>query len=35
MVKHSLDPGLTEITVQFETVGKMKLEFVNLYQASV
>jgi hypothetical protein len=24
MVKHSLDPGVTEITVQFETVRKMK-----------
>jgi hypothetical protein len=35
MAKHSLDPGLTEITVQFETVHKMKSAFVNLYQASV
>jgi hypothetical protein len=35
MVKHSLDPGLTETTVKFETVRKMKLDFLNLYQASV
>jgi hypothetical protein len=33
MVKHSLDPGVTETTVQFETVRKMKLASVNLYQA--
>jgi hypothetical protein len=35
MVKHSMDPGVTESTVQFETVRKMKSAFVNLYQASV
>jgi hypothetical protein len=35
MVKHSLDLGVTETTVQFETVRKMKPAFVNLYQASV
>jgi hypothetical protein len=35
MVKYSLDPGVTETTVQFKTVRKMKSAFVNLYQASV
>jgi hypothetical protein len=36
MAKHSMDePGVTESTVQFETVRKMKSAFVNLYQASV
>jgi hypothetical protein len=35
MAKHSMDPGVTESTVQFETVRKMKSDFVNLYQASV
>jgi hypothetical protein len=30
-----MDPGITEDTVQYETVRKMKLAFVNLYQASV
>jgi hypothetical protein len=35
MVKHSMDPGVTESTVQFETVRKMKSAFVNLYQATV
>jgi hypothetical protein len=35
MAKHSMDPGMTEIAVQFETVCKMKSDFVNLYQASV
>jgi hypothetical protein len=35
MVKHSMDPGVMETTVQFETVRKMKSAFVNLYQASV
>jgi hypothetical protein len=30
MVKHSMDPGVTESTVQFETVRKMKSDFVNL-----
>jgi hypothetical protein len=35
MAKHSMDTGMTESTVQFETVRKMKSAFVNLYQASV
>jgi hypothetical protein len=35
MVNHSLDPGVMETTDQFETMRKMKLAFVNLYQASV
>jgi hypothetical protein len=35
MAKHSMDPGVTESTVQFEMVRKMKSAFVNLYQASV
>jgi hypothetical protein len=35
MARHSMDPGITEDTVQFETVRKMKSAFVNLYQASV
>jgi hypothetical protein len=35
MVKHSMDPGVTESTVQFDTVRKMNSAFVNLYQASV
>jgi hypothetical protein len=35
MVKHSMDPGVTESNVQFEMVRKMKPAFVNLYQASV
>jgi hypothetical protein len=35
MVKHSLDPGVTETTVQYETARKMKSAFVNMYQASV
>jgi hypothetical protein len=35
MVKHSMDQGVTETTVQFEMVRKMKSAFVNLYQASV
>jgi hypothetical protein len=30
MVKHSMDTGVTETTVQFETVRKMKSAFVNL-----
>jgi hypothetical protein len=30
-----MDPGITEDTVQFETMRKMKSSFVNLYQASV
>jgi hypothetical protein len=35
MAKHSMYPGVTESTVQFETARKMKSAFVNLYQASV
>jgi hypothetical protein len=35
MAKHSLDPVMTESTVQFETVRNVKPAFVNLYQASV
>jgi hypothetical protein len=35
MAKHSMDPGVTEAMVQFQTVRKMKSSFVNLYQASV
>jgi hypothetical protein len=35
MLKHSLDPGVTESTVQFETVRKMKSTFMNMYHASV
>jgi hypothetical protein len=35
MVRHSLDTGVMETTVQFETVRKMKSACVNLYQASV
>jgi hypothetical protein len=35
MVKHSMDPGVTESTAQFETVRKMKSACINLYQASV
>jgi hypothetical protein len=35
MSKHSMDSGVTESTVQFETVRKMKSAFINLYQASV
>jgi hypothetical protein len=34
MARHSMDPGITDDTVQFETVRKMKSAFVNLYQAS-
>jgi hypothetical protein len=34
MVNHYLDPGVTETTVKYETVRKMKLAVVNLYQAS-
>jgi hypothetical protein len=32
MAKHSINPGVTESTVQFETVRKMKSAFVTLYQ---
>jgi predicted HTH transcriptional regulator len=35
MVKHSLDPGMMEDTVQYETVWKIKSAFVNMYHASV
>jgi hypothetical protein len=35
MARHSMDPGITEDTVQYDTVRIMKLAFVNLYQASV
>jgi hypothetical protein len=35
MARHSMDPGITEDTVQYETVRKMKSAFVNLCQASV
>jgi hypothetical protein len=35
MASNYMDPGITEDTVQFETVRKMKSAFVNLYQASV
>jgi hypothetical protein len=30
-----MDPGVTDSTVQFETVRKMKSAFANLYKASV
>jgi hypothetical protein len=35
MASHYIDPGITEDTVQHETVRKMKSAFVNLYHASV
>jgi hypothetical protein len=35
LLKHSLDPGVTETTVQYNTVRKMKSTFVNLYHASM
>jgi hypothetical protein len=35
LLKHSLDPGVTETTVQYNIVLKMKSAFVNLYHASV
>jgi hypothetical protein len=35
MAKHSMDPSVTESTVKFEMVRKMKSAFVNLFQASV
>jgi hypothetical protein len=35
MARHSMDPGITEDMMQFETVRKMKSDVVNLYQASV
>jgi hypothetical protein len=33
LLKHSLDPGVTETTVHYNTVRKMKSAFVNLYHA--
>jgi hypothetical protein len=33
LLKHSLDPGVTETTVQYNNVQKMKSAFVNLYHA--
>jgi hypothetical protein len=35
MVRQSMDPGITEDTVQYETVQKNRSAFVNLYQVSV
>jgi hypothetical protein len=35
MARNSMNPGITEDTVQYENVRKMKSAFVNLYQASV
>jgi hypothetical protein len=35
LLKHYLDPGVTETTVKYNTVQKMKSAFVNLYHASV
>jgi hypothetical protein len=35
LLKHSLDPGVAETMVQYNTVRKMKSAFVNLYHASV
>jgi hypothetical protein len=35
MLKHSLDPGVKESTVLFETVRKAKLASVNMCHASV
>jgi hypothetical protein len=35
MTRHSMDPGVMEDTMQFETVRKMKSVFVKLYQAYV
>jgi hypothetical protein len=35
MVKNSLDLGVTEDTVQYETVRKMKSAFVNMYNVYV
>jgi hypothetical protein len=35
MIKHSLDPGVVEDVVQYETVWKMKSAFVNIYHALV
>jgi hypothetical protein len=35
ILRNSLDPGVTESTVQYNTVIKMKSAFVNVYFASV
>jgi hypothetical protein len=35
MARHCMDPGITEDTVQFETVRKKNSAFVIFYQASV
>jgi hypothetical protein len=35
VVTHSLDSGVTEDAVQYETVRKMKFAFVNMYHVSV
>jgi hypothetical protein len=35
LLKHSLNLGVIETTVQYNTVRKMKSAFVNLYHASV
>jgi hypothetical protein len=35
LLKHYLDPRVTETTEQYNTVQKMKSAFVNLYHASV
>jgi hypothetical protein len=35
MARHPMDTGITEDTVQYETVRKMKSAFFNLYQALV
>jgi hypothetical protein len=31
LLKHSLEPGVTESKVQYNTVRKMKYAFVNVY----
>jgi hypothetical protein len=35
LLKRSLDPRVTETTVQYNTVRKMRSAFVNIYHASV
>jgi hypothetical protein len=35
LLKHSLDPGVTEMKVHYNTARKMKSALVNLYHASV
>jgi hypothetical protein len=35
IAKRSMDPGVMEAMVQFETMRKIKTVFVKLYQASV